>query len=281
MKIQTPAKINTQLYILKKRKDGYHELYMHMVPVTLFDTITIAPHVGNGFQLQMDGRDCGEQNENLIVKAAHAFAQSSGLEISLNFHLFKQIPVGAGLGGGSGNAAGVLQALNHYYNCPLSIEELANIAMGLGSDIPFFLNPTPSQAMGRGEQLIPLVPYPSFFLVIVKPAFSISTAQAYQNCQPASMDVANQKMTTINEVVGSLHNQFESTLFLEFPLLAEIKEKLVEYGAVGALVSGSGSAVFGVFVNEFSQIQASRQLEHDKLGEVFCCQTIDSYQYCS
>ncbi len=281
MKIQTPAKINTQLHILRKREDGYHELYMHMVPVTLFDTIVITPNAGNSIQLQIDGRDCGKQKDNLIVKAAHAFGQCSGLEVSFQFQLSKRIPVGAGLGGGSGNAAGILQALNHYYQYPLNMGELMEVAAKLGSDVPFFLNPRPSQARGRGEQLTPLVQYPSCCLVVVKPSFSISTAQAYRNCQPTPMDFPQQKIDTIDALVGSLHNQFEQTLLPEFLDLAKIKKKLLEYGAVGALVSGSGSAVFGIFANQPSQIQASQQLEHDQLGEVFCCQTMESYQYFS
>ncbi len=278
MKIKTPAKINTQLYILKKREDGYHELYTHLVPVSLFDTIDITQNARKGIQLQLDGRPCGPENENLILKAAQAFAQQTKIEVNLTFHLCKQIPVGAGLGGGSGNAAGVLQALNHIYQAPLKNSELEKIAASLGSDIPFFINPQPSQAEGRGEQCVSLPDYPSFFLVIVKPPFSISTAEAYRHCQPAAMPFP-QSPQTFEQLTTSLYNQFETTLLSAFPVLATIKQALLEHGAVGALVSGSGSAVFGIFPDEISQKQAYRQLSHKQLGDIFCCHSLASHRY--
>ncbi|MBF0279371.1 MAG: 4-(cytidine 5'-diphospho)-2-C-methyl-D-erythritol kinase [SAR324 cluster bacterium] len=281
MKIQTPAKINTQLYILKKRHDGFHDLYTHLVPVSLFDTITITPNSSEGMQLTLDGRPCGPHQENLVLKAARAFAYVTGIKINLDFQLSKKIPVGAGLGGGSGNAAGVLLALNDYYQEPLKISELLKTAASLGSDVPFFIEPRPSEATGRGEQLTPLPQFPPVFLLIVKPSFSISTAEAYRNCQPAPLPASVHPIKTFNQLAHSLHNQFELTLLPLFPQLSTIKKTLLNCGAVGALVSGSGSSVFGVFPDEASQRQAFLRFPKEELGDIFCCRTLECHSYCS
>lgn len=281
MEIQTPAKINTQLYILKKRKDGYHDLYTHLVPISLFDRIRLNPNSGKGITLTLDGHPCGPKSENLILKAAWAFEEQTGVEIDMHFHLCKHIPAGAGLGGGSGNAAGVLQALNHYYRFPLKTSELKKIGATLGSDIPFFIDPRPCEAQGRGEQLALLLQYPSFFLVIIKPSFAISTAEAYRHCHTAPMPTSVEPVKTFNQLATSLHNQFETTLLSAFPELTTLKEKLLECGAVAALVSGSGSAVFGLFSHETAQRQAYQQLLNEQLGDVFCCHSIENHQYFS
>lgn len=279
MQIQTPAKINTQLHILKKREDGYHELFMHMVPISLFDTITITSNTTHQHQLSWEGQPCGDPQENLIIKAANAFSQHTGLANYFNFHLEKRIPVGAGLGGGSGNAGGVLQALNHFHNSPLTIAELQTLAATLGSDIPFFINPQAVKVYGRGERLEPFDYFPLCHLLVIKPPFSVSTAQAYRRCRPNPLIAPPQRVKSVGELAQSLANQFEVSLLPEFPMLAQIKQRLLQNGALAALVSGSGSAVFGVFDSEVAQHQALRQLQQEQWGDVFSCRTMDNYQY--
>ena len=286
MEIQTPAKINTQLYILRKREDGYHELLSHLVPIALFDAITLVGNMDGGIRLQLDGLPCGDEKDNLIIKAARAFEQQTGIEIHVDFHLFKRIPVSAGLGGGSGNAAGVLQALNTTCSHPLKTPELKKIAATLGSDVPFFIDPRPSEAKGRGEQLRPLPGYPSFFLLLIKPPFAISSAEAYRRCHPSPLPdtmLSNRRNTieTLEQLTSSLYNQFEKTLLVDFPGLAVIKQKLLQYGAVAALVSGSGSSVFGVFAEEAHQKRACRQISREGLGDVFCSRALKSHNYFS
>ncbi len=114
MEIQTPAKINTQLYILRKRGDGYHELLTHLVPIALYDTITLTANKNQGIRLQLDGLDCGDEKDNLVIKAARAFEVRTGLEVHTDFHLFKRIPAGAGLGGGSGKRSGRIACPEHH-----------------------------------------------------------------------------------------------------------------------------------------------------------------------
>ena len=278
--IQTPAKINPLLYILKKRPDGYHELYMHMVPISLFDTLRFEDNGHQGIQLSVEGIQIdGDPNQNLVLKATRLFEQRSGKLVHQTIHLQKQIPVGAGLGGGSGNAAGTLVALNYLYQSPLTVEQLKMAASELGSDVPFFIEPCPCEVQGRGEKIQPLSTYPSCWLVVVKPPFSISTAQAYGQCRPL-LQKEFPSIPSFDAFLQNLYNQFEVTLLPNFPELLRIKEILLQNGALAALVSGSGSSVFGVFRNQMEQQQAYAILSSTVLGNVFLCQTLTYHRYC-
>lgn len=279
MRIKTPAKINTCLYILNKRPDGFHELYTHMVPINLFDTIHFESNSNQGIQLEINGKPCGNPANNLIVQAAQKFEMQANVSVNMNFTLLKKIPVGAGLGGGSGNAAGVIQALNQFYNKPLQETELYQIASELGSDIPFFLKPCPSEAKGRGEKLSPFSHFPSFQAVVVAPPFSISTPEAYRNCQPSIPSVLPRNVTTFHDLAKSVFNQFETTLIPTFPQLSKIKQTLLDQGAVAASVSGSGSSVFGLFSDNDTMNQAHSELEAEDIGELFCCESLLLHQY--
>ena len=279
MQIQTPAKINTQLHILNKRPDGWHEIHTHLIPVSLFDHITLTPNKQQGVRFTVAGGPGGLEVNNLIVQAIRAFEKETGFQVHLDVHLLKLIPVGAGLGGGSGNAAGVLQALNGLYQFPLKALTLKKLASELGADVSFFLAPCPSEAQGRGERVTPLSEHPSFFPLIVKPPFSISTATAYRHCQPAPRPAAAASIETFDQLVAALHNQFEATLLAEFPMLSALKQRLLQVGAVGALVSGSGSSVFGVFPSQAQQQSAYSALAGEDLGQVFCCHSLKSHCY--
>ena len=285
MKIQTPAKINPLLYILGKREDGFHELYMQMVPVSLFDTLTLSNNGGQGLNFRMSGADFSEPPEdNLVVRAVRSFEQESGKAVDLDLFLEKQIPSGAGLGGGSGNAAGALRALNHFYRKTsrqeglLPVERLHKIAAELGSDVSFFLEPSPCEISGRGEKIKPMLDYPKFFVIIIKPFLSISTIEAYKNCQPKG-DSFFPKVCSIDDLKSHLKNQFETSLLAQYPVLAELKSLLLQNGAFGALVSGSGSAVFGAYYNKIQQKQAFKNLSCLHIGEIFSCETLVTHRY--
>lgn len=277
--IQTPAKINTRLYIIQKRADGYHDLVMHMLPVNLFDRLRFEASQEEGVRLVLSGRPCGSAQDNLILKAAQMFADQTGSRLNWTIHLEKRIPVQAGLGGGSGNAAGTLVALNHLMGTPLSEPQLRDLALKLGADVPFFIQPRPSLAQGLGEQLTPLPGHPTLPLVIIKPELNISTAQAYRQCHPSLLANLPEPPQTIEDVGHGLRNQFEASLLPQFPQLAEIKERLKNVGALAALVSGSGSAVFGVFASQQEQQRAARELSSETLGECFVCETISQHTY--
>ena len=285
MKIHTPAKINPLLYILGKREDGFHELYMHMVPVSLYDTLTFKKNKNLGLNFKIRGASFSEPDEdNLVVRAVRAFEKVSRVKVNYDILLEKKIPFGAGLGGGSGNAAGTLKALNYLFRNPstssglIPTEVLHEIALELGSDIPFFLKPRPTEIRGRGEQLRDLPDYPKFHAVIIKPSFSISTYEAFQYCIPKSK-TKFPIIRSIYELNSQMNNQFESSLLVQYPLLSKLKTLLLENGAFGALVSGSGSAVFGVYNNKNKQNQAYKDLTCLHVGEIFSCETLVNHHY--
>jgi len=285
MKIFTPAKINPLLHILRKRKDGFHDLYMHMVPIGLYDVIKFSKNNLKKLDFRVNGsKEIEENEENLVVKAVRLFEKLSGKNVYLNVILEKHIPSGAGLGGGSGNAAGALCAMNHIFRDSsiseglFSPRELFKIALELGSDVPFFLKPSPSEILGRGEKLIPFKNYPKFFVIIVKPPFSISTLEAYKKCQPQEK-LISPSVKTLDDLKTHMSNQFEKSLFNQYPILSEMKSLLLKNGAFGALVSGSGSAVFGVFSKKNIQNQAYKNLECLQIGKIFSCETLSDHCY--
>ena len=286
MKIRTPAKINPLLYILGKRDDGFHDLFMHMVPVSLFDTITFSKNNKEELNFRITGASFAEPpEENLVVRAVRLFEKESGIIADLEIMLEKHIPSAAGLGGGSGNAAGTLQALNHIFRTSsteeglLPPETLFDLAKELGSDVPFFLNPSPCEIRGRGEKLSHLPEYPNFYVVIIKPPLSISTAKAYQKCSPKER-TSFPEIKSFDDLKTNLNNQFETSLCKQFPVLSELKSMLLENGAFGALVSGSGSAVFGIFNKIDLQKQAFKNLSRIDIGKIFSCETLTEYRYC-
>jgi len=285
MKIQTPAKINPLLYILGKREDAFHELYMHMVPVSLYDTLTFKKNKNKGLNFQIRGASFSEPDEeNLVVRAVVAFEKLSRIEVNYDILLEKKIPHGAGLGGGSGNAAGTLQALNYIFRNSTGSEGLIpqesiyEIALELGADVPFFLKPVPSEIRGRGEQIRDLKNYPKFYVVIIKPYFAIPTLEAYKKCIP-KRKTKFPVISSFYELNSQMNNQFESSLLVQYPLLSKLKTLLLENGAFGALVSGSGSAVFGVYNNKNKQNQAYKDLTCLHVGEIFSCETLVNHHY--
>ena len=285
MKILTPAKINPLLYILRKRKDGFHELYMHVVPVSFFDVLKFSKNKFKSLNFEVKGADFfGEPEDNLVLKAIRIFEKFTGKKVYLDIFLKKNIPSGAGLGGGSGNAAGTLKVLNHIFReSPkekylLHPIKLFEIALELGSDVPFFLNPSPCEISGRGEKINPLHDYPKLFVIIIKPHFSISSLEAYINCIPKEQKISP-SVKSIDNLKNYMNNQFEASLFPQFPVLSEMKSLLLQYGAFGALVSGSGSAVFGVFREKKMQNQALEKLSCLQIGEIFSCETLVSHHY--
>ena len=160
----------------------------------------------------------------------------------------------------------------------LPVERLHKIAAELSSDVPFFLEPSPCEIMGRGEKIKPLLEYPKFYVIIIKPLLSISTKDAYQNCQPKG-DSFFPKVCSIDDLKSHLKNQFETSLLAQYPVLAELKSLLLQNGAFGVLVSGSGSAVFGTYYNKIQQKQAFKDLSCLHIGEIFSCKTLVSHRY--
>ncbi len=261
-----PAKINLCLHVLGKRSDGYHELAMLMQRVSLYDSIHIALVSGPGVRVACDGLDLAAGEENIAAKAARRMIELAGYGGGVEIAIDKQIPVAAGLGGGSSDAAAVLMGLNEMLGCELSRDALMAEGVRLGADVPFFIFKDAAWATGIGEVLQPVEGLPRPWYVLVNPGEAVSTAWVYGNLGLTSkVDVAKlpRFSSQLNEVLGLLHNDLESVTVRQVPAVLEIKDQLLAKGALGALMSGSGSTVFGIFADK---VRAKRAC--DELGAV-------------
>jgi len=274
MKILSPAKLNIRLKVTGCRPDGYHELVSLMVPVHLYDHIELEVSQTQGISLTCQGSPVPENEENLIFRAAQAFFSRTGRKQGLSIKLTKNIPVSAGLGGGSSNAACTLNALNIMASKPLSFKDLEEMAVSLGADVPFFLHNRPCIARGIGEILEPVKKWPKFWYVIVKPPMDVSTAWAYGNLK---LELTTDEYGFILRYLAEerfkladiLENDLETVTAKRFPFINVIKKALISAGAEGALMSGSGPSVFGIFKSEDHALSAKRHLTSQNLGEVF------------
>jgi 4-diphosphocytidyl-2-C-methyl-D-erythritol kinase len=252
MVIFPKAKINIGLRITGRRNDGYHDLQTIFYPVQLSDALEF---VINDDQSGPDilttsglAVNC-ETNNNLIIKALHLLRKKYPIPCLL-IHLHKKIPLGAGLGGGSSDAAFFLKALNRHFNLEIEVEDLKRLSLSVGSDCPFFIECIPSYAEGRGEELTGVKPLPvGLQLVLVNPGINISTSEAYSGCIPykSSSGPADHYEMDISEWKETMVNDFEKTVFSKYPRIAVIKETLYDMGAVYSSMSGSGSSVYGIF----------------------------------
>lgn len=241
----SPAKLNLSLKILGKRPDGFHEIDTLMVKLPgLADEITIAPT--DTFSFTCTDPSLPTDARNLVVKAAQALSERSGKSLNFHIHLEKHIPHGAGLGGGSSNAATTLQALNDRLEFPLPPGDLHEIAASLGSDIPFFLHPGAARCTGRGEIIKPAAAPPPYKVVLFKPQFSVPTPDAYRNCLNAEpVPGINYEPQTHESL--TLANDLEKPVFAKHRYLAELKHWLSNRRDTEAvLMSGSGSTIFAI-----------------------------------
>lgn len=248
----SPAKINIGLHITERRPDGFHNLQSVMYPVDLCDILEIRPsETGNqGLYFSRSGIPSGEKpGDNLCEKAYEIMAREVRLP-PVEIHLHKQIPVGAGLGGGSSNAAATLKGLNQLSDHPLSQEELHKLALSIGSDCPFFLHHGAMMMEGRGEILTPVsVNLDRLYLVLLFPKLHISTAEAYAEVIPElpGVHLGQTVSKPVVEWRGKVVNDFEKGIFRRYPELEILKMELMDAGAMYASLSGSGSSLFGIF----------------------------------
>ncbi len=245
------AKINLGLNILQKRSDGFHEIETLMYPVPIHDVLEIVPGHPRQESISLYGMNIpGETAGNLCLTAMRQFAGHHPVS-GYQMHLFKNIPIGAGLGGGSADAAFTLKLLNQISEAGFGQEELAHMASKIGSDCPFFIFNRPMLARGRGEILEPLSSFSlkGMRLWLVVPPIHIGTADAYAGVLPMVQKecLASALAQTIDQWRGSISNGFEKSIFSRYPDLGRIKDTLYTFGAVYASMSGSGSAVYGIF----------------------------------
>ncbi len=248
------CKINLGLHILNKRDDGFHNLETVFYSIPLNDCLELIPGKNDAinqvnfhsFGLSIDG----DSNQNLIVKAYHLLAKDFELK-PIDFYLLKNIPMGAGLGGGSSNAAFALKMLNEHFKLNISIQKLKEYAAILGSDCAYFIENTPSFAKGKGEVIETIdLSLKGYFFVLINPNIHVSTAEAFSNVY-----IRGEQQTSLKDLIKNsvekwkslIENDFEKSVFLNHPEIKNLKEKLYKNGAIYASMSGSGSSVFGLF----------------------------------
>jgi 4-diphosphocytidyl-2-C-methyl-D-erythritol kinase len=243
------AKINLGLSILSKRPDGFHDLETIFYPLPLRDVLEI--NTGRETRLVTAGLTLPESSDKNLILKAYGLLKKKYPQISpLEVHLYKSIPFGAGMGGGSSDAAAMLRIMTRFFSLPLSSDELFSYALELGSDCPFFLQDAPCLASGRGERLEPVsLDLSGYSFLLIHPQIKINTAWAYSKIKPARPVAPLTEV--IHQPIGSwaatLHNDFERPVFEEFPFLKTIKEKLYSAGALFASMTGSGSTLYGIF----------------------------------
>jgi 4-diphosphocytidyl-2-C-methyl-D-erythritol kinase len=258
----SPGKVNLLLNILGKRPDGFHELETVLQPVNLCDRLTLERR-GGTVELSCSDATLPADARNLVHRAATAFLQAAKSSDGVRIQLEKKIPLAAGLGGGSGNAATTLLALNELFDRPLAAAKLGELAAALGSDVPFFLQNQPALATGRGEKIQPLENFPALrgkAFLLIHPGFGIATPWAYQNLArfpeasngPAGRAqklIAGLQAGDLRAVSGEFYNSLEAPALEKYPVLALFQEFLRANGALAALMSGSGSTTFAIVEN--------------------------------
>lgn len=250
------AKINLGLHVVEKRPDGFHNIETVFYPVGWQDILEVLPDETktSGVTLSISGIEIpGDPQENLCVKAYELISKEYPMP-AVKAHLHKQIPTGAGLGGGSSDAAFFIRALNEIFELNLAWGEMHHYAKQLGADCSFFIANKPMLAEGKGDQLESvLLSLTGFHILIVHPGIHVSTPEAYRGVTPRKPEIPLEELiqsAPIEDWKTILKNDFEISVFAKYPQLAELKNKMYAKGAVYAAMSGSGSAVFGIFRNE-------------------------------
>lgn len=285
MRILAPAKVNLFLRIVGRRADGYHLLDSVMAPVSLYDEIEVTAEVRNTrrshIRVTCDDPAIPADRSNLAHRAAALICRTAGLRTRITISLRKQIPAGAGLGGGSSDAAAVLTALNHLLDLKLTPDRLSRLAVRLGADVPFFLAGGAARVSGIGEVVTRLPRLPRRWLTLVVPCFSVSTVWAYQEFDLLTRDapVDTEAAWAPSFEAGrwpnpsAFVNDMERAVLPVHPSLTEQKDCLRSLGARAALMSGSGSAVFGVFTNRAAAARAAAALSGS--GRTYVVRLVD------
>ncbi len=271
MKILSPAKVNLFLHVLGKRPDGYHDIATLLCCVGIYDTLHV--NLGNGSSsLTCTDPEIPCDEKNHALKASILFLKKLKKNIGIKIHIEKNIPSGAGLGGGSSNAASVLSALNSCFGNPFSMEEMISMGLEIGADVPFFLFKKPAFATGIGDKLeeYPLkLPYK---VLIVYPGFGVSTADVYKklNLRLTNCKKKLKSLSLKREFDAQLlHNDLEHVTASMYPEIYKVKKAISKQGAAGVLMSGSGSSVFGLFPNIDKATKAGKALSPNKGWRVF------------
>lgn len=273
-----PAKINLCLHVLGKRPDGYHDLAMLMQRISIYDRITMQLSVKPGVRVRCAGVSLDAGQDNIAARAARLLLDSAELNTGVDIDIEKQIPVAAGLGGGSSDAATVLMGLNEMLGLQLSSRQLQEQGVKLGADVPFFIFGHPAWATGIGDVLQRVDKLPPVWYVLVNPGIAVSTAWAYGNLRLTSRrdDLKIPRFSSaVDSLVAILYNDLEQVTVVQHPQIEQVKGRLMAMGAQGALMSGSGSTVFGVFSERSGAEKAAARLQQESDWRVFVAGPLD------
>jgi len=265
LELFSPAKVNLRLDILGKRPDGYHDIRTIFQKISLGDDLTLAV-IKSGIEVVCDNPLVPTNEGNLAYAAAKMLVTRFAIKDGIRITIKKRIPIAAGLGGGSSNAACTLAGINQLFGLGLSNRELMSMARDLGADVPFFLFGSSAIGTGIGDVLQAITIHPNLWFLLVTPDVQISTAWAYQNVRRGLTNGADNItipscINDIAEIIAILSNDLEKVVLPRFPLLQDIKDGLRNQGALGSMMSGSGSTVFGIFLSEEKAVQALEQMD--------------------
>ena len=282
------AKINLTLSVHGRRADGYHEIETLLQTISLHDRLTFRALDSGEIELACDAPDIPADETNLVHRAAVALRERFRVRRGARVEIEKRIPAGGGLGGGSSNAAVALVALAHLWRIETNAGELSEIGAMLGSDVPFFLSGGTALGAGRGELIRPLVDAPHMHLLVVSPFVKVPTAEAYKLLNAPALTkvgsavnfyVSHEGADFPRPLREALTNDFEPAVFRRFPEIERARDALIRAGAEAALLSGSGSSVFGVFDSRDEAERAQEFLRGERVGRVFACETLTRERY--
>ncbi|MBW2557758.1 MAG: 4-(cytidine 5'-diphospho)-2-C-methyl-D-erythritol kinase [Deltaproteobacteria bacterium] len=269
---QSPAKVNLFLRVLRKRDDGYHDILSLMQRISLCDEMSFDLK-GNKIVVKCPGSSLSENRDNIVYRAAEAILSDVSPDSGVEITIYKRIPIAAGLGGGSSNAATTLVTLNEMMGTPCSTQELMRMGAELGADVPFFIFGKTALASGIGDCLKPVESIPNLWFILVNPGFEVSTRDIYGNLKlgltKEPIKYRMPRFMTLSHVAKGLYNDLEKVSLRLYPALLDIKELLMANGALGSLMSGSGPTIFGIFGNEADAKRTECNLKEARIGSIF------------
>lgn len=276
--MESYGKINLALDVLYKRNDGYHEINSVIQQIDLKDTLVFSEYK-SGIIIESNNTEMPLDSNNLIYKAWEKLKDTTGINKGIRIKVDKQIPIAAGLAGGSSNGAVTLKALNILWDLNLSLEELMNIGRTLGADIPFCIMGGTAKAQGIGEKLSKLKPFKDKYILLGNPSIGISAAYAYSrldlNDDRIDIDglISNMEANDLEAVAEGMKNVMEKPIIEDYPIIQEIKDIMIKHGSLGALMSGSGSTVFGLFDDKEKLLFTEKKLR-ERNFKAYSCVTI-------
>ena len=280
--LPSPGKVNLRLEVVGKRSDGYHELRSLMERVSIADEIDMKI-VEKGITVTCDHEGVPNDESNIAFKAIKEILAYSSRNVGVEVHIKKYIPVAAGMGGGSSNAATVIKGINHLLKLKLTKEKLMKIGLKVGADVPFFLFEGPAWAEGIGEQLKKVKAMPKLLFLLVNPNIPVRTDWVYGRYQMEGVrgngqgEIANAYRTK-KDIAKILHNDLERVTIKEFPVIGEIKDEMLKLGALASQMTGSGPTVFGIFADKIKLTKAFERMEKKakKEWKIFMAENLDA-----